>query len=415
MFRAATTKVISRQGVLCRLVANAGLHSSKTSLAIKPYAMPAMSPTMEIGGIVDWKVAAGQEYSAGDDLLEIETDKAQIDVEALDDGKLVKILKGNGTKDIAVGTNIAYIADVDDDISNIDLNALEAESTGSPSRTKKEGTEEKVTEVKKVEANTKSLQVPSGKYVANREQTLLPSVSILLAENGISKEKAISEIPATGLNGTLLKGDVLSYLGTIPTNSSVDIEQYIDKFRHIDLTGIEKTVLKAQPQETSTVAPEAKETAPLVPKKVEDTLLEHNISMDIPNSISYDTLYSSTKSFLQEAYQYAHLGDPTQMQSEHYDPIFEDLVATDPRSSRFQYTFTLKSSDEYQGTKPYKSDDLFDILLSSKRDVVPKSTEPKFNNYILSVDVEVNGKYTDCREKADLFLDYVNDLQDVQM
>lgn len=54
--------------------------------------MPAMSPTMTEGGIADWKKAEGEAFAAGDVLLEIETDKATIDVEAQDDGILAKIV-----------------------------------------------------------------------------------------------------------------------------------------------------------------------------------------------------------------------------------------------------------------------------------------------------------------------------------
>ena len=56
------------------------------------FSMPAMSPTMTEGNITAWKVKEGQAYSAGDVLLEIETDKAQMDVEAQDDGILARIL-----------------------------------------------------------------------------------------------------------------------------------------------------------------------------------------------------------------------------------------------------------------------------------------------------------------------------------
>lgn len=54
--------------------------------------MPAMSPTMTEGGIASWKKAEGDSFSAGDVLVEIETDKATIDVEAQDDGVLIKII-----------------------------------------------------------------------------------------------------------------------------------------------------------------------------------------------------------------------------------------------------------------------------------------------------------------------------------
>lgn len=54
--------------------------------------MPAMSPTMTEGGISSWKVKDGDKFAAGDVLLSISTDKAEIDVEAQDDGVMGKIL-----------------------------------------------------------------------------------------------------------------------------------------------------------------------------------------------------------------------------------------------------------------------------------------------------------------------------------
>lgn len=54
--------------------------------------MPALSPTMTEGNIASWKVKEGDEFVAGDVLLEVETDKAQMDVEAQDDGIMAKIM-----------------------------------------------------------------------------------------------------------------------------------------------------------------------------------------------------------------------------------------------------------------------------------------------------------------------------------
>ncbi|KAJ3550843.1 hypothetical protein NM688_g4988 [Phlebia brevispora] len=69
-----------------------GFKTTATWRAITNFNMPAMSPTMTEGGIASWKVKEGQKFSGGDVLLEIETDKATIDVEAQDDGVMGKIL-----------------------------------------------------------------------------------------------------------------------------------------------------------------------------------------------------------------------------------------------------------------------------------------------------------------------------------
>lgn len=65
--------------------------------------MPALSPTMTAGNIGAWQKKPGDSLAPGDVLVEIETDKAQMDFEFQEDGVLAKILKETGEKDIAVG------------------------------------------------------------------------------------------------------------------------------------------------------------------------------------------------------------------------------------------------------------------------------------------------------------------------
>jgi pyruvate dehydrogenase E2 component (dihydrolipoamide acetyltransferase) len=62
------------------------------TLELSKFMMPAMSPTMTEGGIASWKVKEGDTFAAGDVLVEIETDKATIDVEASDGGVMAKIM-----------------------------------------------------------------------------------------------------------------------------------------------------------------------------------------------------------------------------------------------------------------------------------------------------------------------------------
>lgn len=100
------------------------IHKSSIYNAASVFKMPAMSPTMSEGGIVAWKIKPGDSYSAGDAILEVETDKANIDVEAADDGKLWEILINEGTSGIPVGKAIALIAEQDDDLSTLENQPL---------------------------------------------------------------------------------------------------------------------------------------------------------------------------------------------------------------------------------------------------------------------------------------------------
>ena len=71
--------------------------------------MPALSPTMEQGTLARWLKAEGDRIEPGDIIAEIETDKATMEFEAIDEGVLTRILVAEGTEDVAVGTVIAHL------------------------------------------------------------------------------------------------------------------------------------------------------------------------------------------------------------------------------------------------------------------------------------------------------------------
>src|SRR5690348_17704143 len=78
--------------------------------------MPALSPTMEEGTLAKWLVKEGDEVKSGDILAEIETDKATMEFEAVDEGKLAKILVPEGTDGVKVGQPIALLAADGEDV-----------------------------------------------------------------------------------------------------------------------------------------------------------------------------------------------------------------------------------------------------------------------------------------------------------
>jgi pyruvate dehydrogenase E1 component beta subunit len=79
--------------------------------------MPALSPTMTEGKLAKWLKSVGDEVHTGDVIAEIETDKATMEVEAVDEGKLARILVDEGTEGVAVNTPIAMLSSNGEDVS----------------------------------------------------------------------------------------------------------------------------------------------------------------------------------------------------------------------------------------------------------------------------------------------------------
>jgi len=90
--------------------------------------MPALSPTMEKGNLARWLKKEGDKVKSGDVLAEIETDKATMEVEAIDEGVLAKIVVAEGTQDVAVNQLIAIIASEGEDVKSV------AASGGAPAK-----------------------------------------------------------------------------------------------------------------------------------------------------------------------------------------------------------------------------------------------------------------------------------------
>src|SRR5476651_2461208 len=88
--------------------------------------MPALSPTMEKGNLARWLKKEGDKIKSGDVIAEIETDKATMEYEAVDEGTLAKIVVAEGTQDVAVNSVIAVLAGEGEDVKAAASNAAKS-------------------------------------------------------------------------------------------------------------------------------------------------------------------------------------------------------------------------------------------------------------------------------------------------
>ncbi|KDN44378.1 pyruvate dehydrogenase [Tilletiaria anomala UBC 951] len=185
------------------------LHTSRVAYELQKFAMPAMSPTMTEGGIAVWKKQPGDKFSAGDVLLEIETDKATMDVEAQEDGVLAKIIVGDGSKNVKVNSIIAITAEEGDDLSGADALAAEAEteapaaSASDEPAPAKEGSSSPAPEASKLAASTPapSSDKPTDRIFAS------PLARKIAQEKGVP----LAQVKGTGPNGRITKSDVENF------------------------------------------------------------------------------------------------------------------------------------------------------------------------------------------------------------
>ncbi|XP_019443513.1 PREDICTED: dihydrolipoyllysine-residue acetyltransferase component 2 of pyruvate dehydrogenase complex, mitochondrial-like isoform X1 [Lupinus angustifolius] len=174
--------------------------------------MPSLSPTMTEGNIARWLKKEGDKVSTGEVLCEVETDKATVELECMEEGYLAKIVHGDGSKEIKVGEVIAVTVEDEEDIAKFkDYHPSASESgdstakeTSSPPPPKKEVDEEPSREP---EPKVSKPSEPS----SSGDRIFASPLARKLAEE---KNVPLSSIKGTGSEGLIVKGDVEDYLAS---------------------------------------------------------------------------------------------------------------------------------------------------------------------------------------------------------
>ncbi len=163
-------------------------------IAIK---MPALSPTMEEGTLARWLVKVGDKVSSGDVMAEIETDKATMEFEAVDEGIITSIEIAEGSEGVKVGTVIAQLAEEGEDASAAPAPKAETPREEAP---KAEAPKAEAPQVEAAPAPApKAAAAPDGDRVIAS-----PLAKRIAAEKGID----LSTIKGTGPGGRIVKADV---------------------------------------------------------------------------------------------------------------------------------------------------------------------------------------------------------------
>ncbi len=160
--------------------------------------MPALSPTMTEGNLARWLKAEGDSVAPGDVIAEIETDKATMEVEAVDEGVLAKILIAEGAEEVAVNTPIAVLLEDGEDDS-----ALDGFDTGGAAAPAAEAAPAPAAAPAEAAPAAAPVAASGGRVIAS------PLARRLAVQQGID----LAQVTGTGPNGRIVKVDIENFSG----------------------------------------------------------------------------------------------------------------------------------------------------------------------------------------------------------
>ncbi len=215
--------------------------------------MPALSPTMEEGTLAKWLVKEGDEVSSGDLLAEIETDKATMEFEAVEDGVIGKILVPEGSEGVAVNSPIAVLLEDGESADDIGVSAATAPVAAA------ESTPETTTDTASA---APAPAAPAAPVAADGNRIFASPLARRIAAN---KGLDLSTIQGSGPRGRIVKADVEGATAspaaqpaapapkpsaptpaaTLPSGPDTDmvLKMYADRdFEEVALDGMRKTI-----------------------------------------------------------------------------------------------------------------------------------------------------------------------------
>ncbi|KAI1173235.1 dihydrolipoamide acetyltransferase component [Nemania sp. FL0916] len=245
--------VLRRQGLLRASALRSGVVPLARYYASFPphtiIKMPALSPTMTAGNIGAWQKKAGDTIAPGDVLVEIETDKAQMDFEFQEEGVIAKVLKDAGEKDVAVGNPIAVLVEEGTDVSAFESFSLSDAGGDAAAPAAKKESKPAESEAESAPAPT-SAPEPTEYASEGALQTALDrQPNIGAAAKRLAKENSVNvaSLKGSGPGGRITEEDVKKAIsGATPAGGASAAISYTDT----PLTNMRKTIAKRLQEST---------------------------------------------------------------------------------------------------------------------------------------------------------------------
>ncbi len=206
--------------------------------------MPALSPTMKEGNLAKWLKKEGDKIKSGDVIAEIETDKATMEVEAVDEGTLGKILVQDGTENVAVNACLALILEDGEDKKA--LENYQSKSVVRAAPAKVEPKKEEKSDSSNVPATVSSAATPSFQDSLNIKAS--PLAKRIAKENNVN----LASLSGTGPHGRIIKDDVLKFANSGGVKSGI-VRRNSQEFRAVKNGNIRKVIAKRLLESKQTV------------------------------------------------------------------------------------------------------------------------------------------------------------------
>jgi pyruvate dehydrogenase E2 component (dihydrolipoamide acetyltransferase) len=178
--------------------------------------MPALSPTMEEGTLAKWLVKEGDEVKSGDILAEIETDKATMEFEAVDEGTIAKILVAEGTDGVKVGAPIAILAGEGEDVSAAAPKADTAPAEAPKAATPAPKADETPKSAAPAQAPVETPAAPPQPAAAPRAEGDRVKASPLARRLAQAQNIDLNALQGTGPGGRIVRADIDAAVGKAP-------------------------------------------------------------------------------------------------------------------------------------------------------------------------------------------------------